>query len=238
MKRLILAALAAFFVSTAYGAQVYQPTEQVGTFKANIISESTAGSGVTVDGVLLKDSGVTGVLTGNASTATALASNPTDCSANQFANAIAANGNLTCAAISDADIPADLTLDLTGTLKVDTVAEHTTGSGVTIDGVLLKDSTLIEKVTPVAAGSYDLLATDKIIHVTYTTTGAVSLQLMTATVVSGRVYIIKDAGTAGTNNITISTEGAQKIDGQDTFLLVGDKDSVSLYCDGTNWNSF
>jgi hypothetical protein len=34
--------------------------------------------------------------TTNIATATALASNPTDCSAGQFANAIAANGNLTC----------------------------------------------------------------------------------------------------------------------------------------------
>lgn len=33
----------------------------------------------------------------NAATATALAANPTDCAANQFANAIAASGNLTCA---------------------------------------------------------------------------------------------------------------------------------------------
>lgn len=35
---------------------------------------------------------------GNAATATALAANPTDCSSNLFANAIAASGNLTCAA--------------------------------------------------------------------------------------------------------------------------------------------
>jgi hypothetical protein len=41
---------------------------------------------------------ITGAYTGNAATATALAANPTDCSANQFSNAIAANGNLTCAA--------------------------------------------------------------------------------------------------------------------------------------------
>lgn len=40
---------------------------------------------------------ITAALSGNSSTATALASNPSDCSANQFANAIAANGNLTCA---------------------------------------------------------------------------------------------------------------------------------------------
>jgi len=42
-------------------------------------------------------SNVTGNLTGNADTATALAANPTDCGASEFANAIAANGNLTCA---------------------------------------------------------------------------------------------------------------------------------------------
>lgn len=42
-------------------------------------------------------------------TADALTSNPSDCSANQFANAIAANGNLTCSALTDADIPDDIT---------------------------------------------------------------------------------------------------------------------------------
>lgn len=51
----------------------------------------------------------TGALVGNADTATALASNPSDCSANQFANTIAANGNLTCSALADADIPDTIT---------------------------------------------------------------------------------------------------------------------------------
>jgi len=39
-----------------------------------------------------------------ASTATALAANPTDCGANQYANAIAANGNLTCAGITGGQV--------------------------------------------------------------------------------------------------------------------------------------
>ena len=52
---------------------------------------------------------ITGALTGNALTATALASNPVDCSANQFANAIASSGNLTCSAIADADVPDAIT---------------------------------------------------------------------------------------------------------------------------------
>jgi hypothetical protein len=51
----------------------------------------------------------------SAPTATALAANPSDCSANQFANAIAASGNLTCAAIADADVPNTITIDLAAT---------------------------------------------------------------------------------------------------------------------------
>lgn len=45
-----------------------------------------------------------GALTGNASTATALAANPSDCAADTYANAIAASGNLTCAAVTDAGL--------------------------------------------------------------------------------------------------------------------------------------
>jgi hypothetical protein len=39
-------------------------------------------------------------ITGNAATATALAANPSDCSANQYATTIAANGDLTCSGIT------------------------------------------------------------------------------------------------------------------------------------------
>ena len=52
---------------------------------------------------------------GNALTANALTSNPADCAANQFANVIAANGNLSCAAIADADVPNNITIDLAAT---------------------------------------------------------------------------------------------------------------------------
>ena len=55
---------------------------------------------------------VVAALTGNASTAAALASNPVDCSSNQFAWGIAASGNLSCAALVDADVPNNITIDL------------------------------------------------------------------------------------------------------------------------------
>lgn len=44
-------------------------------------------------------SGTVAYTTSNVATATALAANPTDCSANQFAHTIAASGNLTCSTV-------------------------------------------------------------------------------------------------------------------------------------------
>ena len=58
-------------------------------------------------------------LSSNAATATALASNPTDCSANQFADAIDAAGDLTCNAITDADVPDSITVDAATALSAD-----------------------------------------------------------------------------------------------------------------------
>lgn len=46
----------------------------------------------------------------NAATAVALASNPADCAANQFAHSIAASGSLSCSDLVDADIPNGLTI--------------------------------------------------------------------------------------------------------------------------------
>lgn len=79
-------------------------------------SGDVSGPGSSTDNAVVRWDGITGTLVqdsgcsiddlgnitcnsfiGNASTATALASNPTDCGAGEFANAIDAQGNLTCA---------------------------------------------------------------------------------------------------------------------------------------------
>ena len=52
---------------------------------------------------------------GAATTATALAADPADCSATQFATAIASAGTLSCAAITDADVPNSITVTLAAT---------------------------------------------------------------------------------------------------------------------------
>jgi hypothetical protein len=54
--------------------------------------------------VLTAVGGFVGALVGNASTATALAANPTDCGANQYATTIEASGNLTCAQVTYAQL--------------------------------------------------------------------------------------------------------------------------------------
>lgn len=73
---------------------------------------STSFTGNLTGNVTGNVSGSSGSTTGNAATASALAANPSDCSSSQFATIIAANGNLTCAGIVDADVPNTITVDL------------------------------------------------------------------------------------------------------------------------------
>jgi len=93
------------------------------------------------------------------------------------------------------------------------------------------------KVTDVNAATYDLTTSDYILSVSYTGTGAVtSLTLPTAQMISGRVIVVKDAGlNASVNNITIDTEGAEKIDGQDTYVMSSDGESITLFATATGW---
>ena len=107
----------------------------------------------------------------------------------------------------------------------------------TITGAFTLNGGLFTPVTTVAAATYDLLVRDLLVHVDYTTTGAVtSLTLPTAQVADGRRVIIKDVdGNAGTNNITIDTEGSETIDGAATLVIAADYGFAELYCDGTNW---
>jgi len=100
-----------------------------------------------------------------------------------------------------------------------------------------RDSELIPTITVVNTATYDLLVTDKILHVTYTATAAVtSLTLPTAQATSGRQIVIKDAaGNAGSFSITIDTEGAETIDGSDTYVMGTNYEAKTLYSDGNNW---
>lgn len=68
------------------------------------------------------------------------------------------------------------------------------------------------------------------------TSAARTITLDSDDVVAGRIMIIKDeSGAAGTNNITIDTEGAETIDGAASVTISVNYGVVRVYSDGTNW---
>lgn len=91
------------------------PNYTINQFKADTLDEVTSGAGVTVDGVLLKDSTVKTDTIIEKTNATGVTIDGT----------LLKDGGIVCA---DA-----------ATLEVDTINEATSAAGVTVDGVLLKD---------------------------------------------------------------------------------------------------
>ena len=78
------------------------------------------------------------------------------------------------------------------------------------------------------------LVTDDI--VIFSQTAARYYQLQTTQNTLGRRITIKDgSGNASSYNITLQTEGAEKIDSMDTFVITNDSESVTIVFDGTNW---
>ncbi len=114
---------------------------------------------------------------------------------------------------------------------------HVKGDGeVETTGNIVIGGAQITNITTVNAASYDVLATDYILHVTYTDTGTVAIDLKTAQLQAGRIIHIKDSDfNAGTNNITITTEGGATIDEAATYIITANGNAVSLYCDGSNY---
>jgi hypothetical protein len=79
-----------------------------------------------------------------------------------------------------------------------------------------------------------------IVHVQHTAVAPVTLTLGSAqcggTDDDGRQLVIKDAGgSASANPITIETEGAEKIDGEDTRVLDSNYSSMRIYCYAGHW---
>ena len=80
--------------------------------------------------------GTVALTSSNVASATALAADPTDCAANQFANAIADSGNLTCLALTDADVPDTITASNYLPLSGGTLTGNIAMSGTeTVDSV-------------------------------------------------------------------------------------------------------
>jgi len=94
-------------------------------------------------------------------------------------------------------------------------------------------------ITTVSTGTsgspYALQESDEILHV-LTATTPIYIEFPTALTNTGRVVKIKDgSGNANTNNITVTTEGAETIDGENSIVVSNNYGFQELYSDGTNW---
>jgi trimeric autotransporter adhesin len=142
-------------------------------------------SGAQITGSLSVSGTITGTVSGNSSTATALAANPTDCGANAYATTIDASGNLTCASITNAATTGTnannantlVLRDGSGNFSAGTITAALTGNAST--------------ATALAANPADCGAN------TYATTIAANGALTCAS--------ITNAATTGTNTNTAST---------------------------------
>ena len=108
-----------------------------GTLSADTISEQTSGSGVTIDSVLLKDQNVTAHTVSASNYAVGGTNFISASRQGNFRDLEVKNSSNTETILLTGD-GGDISIN--GTLSADTIGEKTSATGVTIDGVLLKDN--------------------------------------------------------------------------------------------------
>lgn len=231
----------------------------IGTFSGNLTGNVTGNLTGNVTGNLTGDvtgnvvgdlvGDVLGNLTGNASTATTLASNPTDCSANQYANAIDSGGNLTCAQPAFSGLSGSASVSQGGTgLTSYTTGDLLYATGSTVLGKLGIGTT--NQVLTVSGGlpawvspSGNLFVTSKTTTYTATTSddvilasgSAFTITLYAASGNSGKILRVKKTDSSLTNIITIDGNSSETIDGALTTTLNTQYEEITLVCDGSNW---
>lgn len=130
-----------------------------------------------------------------------------------------------------------------------TVAEINNGSVGTYRGLKVSDLTASgtlavtgkSSITGLATGlatkttDYTATATDHKI-LADTRAGPISITLPTSVSISGTEYLIKDwKGSAATNPITVITTSGQLIDGQSSYVISNNYQSVTFVSDGAGW---
>lgn len=155
----------------------------------------------------------TGALSGNSTTSTALAADPSDCGANTFAQSIVANGNLTCANV---DVS---TADITGTLAVGNGG--TGAASLTDGGILLGSNT--SAITALGVASNGQIPIGD---------GATDPVLATITAVANETDVTNGAG-----SITIGIVSSPTLDGTNfTGIAAGAYAAASIDGDDINSN--
>lgn len=120
----------------------------------------------------------------------------------------------------------------------------TTGQVLTSNGAAAlptwQDGSSVLSITSVnnAASPYTVLGTDQFLAC-QSSTGIISI-LLPDTTTTGRVIVIKDSnGDCNTNNISVTTVGGTvTVDGQTTYTMNVNYQSISVIFDGTNYEVF
>lgn len=170
-------------------------------YKADVIAEATTAAGVTIDGVLLKDSEVT----------TDVIHEKTSAAGVTIDGAVVKDGGVT----------------LTGAVVTDTISEKTSANGVDVDGLKIKDATLqawkrnvIAKSVNfnVAAGEsgciYEIGAADKVATLPATAPGLCYRFVVTA------------AALSASTGFSVSPNASDKIMGNG-FTSADNKDAIN-----------
>lgn len=111
----------------------------------------------------------------------------------------------------------------------------TDGSGALSWDTASGSSSNVSARTIINTATYTIKSTDVLVSILYTTTGAVTLTLPTASVLA-EFSIVDEAGNASSNNITINRVGSDTIIGNTSLILNGDYNAVRLYSNGgTAW---
>lgn len=226
-------------------------------------ANTTAASANTNSAIVARDGSgnfsagtITAALTGNASTASALAADPSDCASNTYATTIGANGNLTCATISIAGGGTGQTTKAAGfdalspmSASGDIIYGGASGTGTRLakgsDGQVLKLASGIPSWSADSTGAGSLAY--RSVTSTDSTTSSDSyvklsgasftLTLHTAVGNTGQILNIAHAGTSGTNIYTLNSTSAQTIAGYASGVakLSTNNETWQLISDGANW---
>lgn len=103
------------------------------------------------------------------------------------------------------------------------------------DALALKQAILRTLVSKTFTDTpYAVLTTDQVILVD-ASGGATTATLPTAVGVGGKTYTIKKTDSS-VNAVIVATTSAQTIDGETTFSIEGQYDTITVISDGANWN--
>ena len=222
-----------------------------GTKKGDLILEGGDGTGAAAGGdIVLRGgdsaSGVDGVIyvqTAGSENIAKFAGVASGVNSIEFTNAAAGGAVKIAAAGSDSNIDVSLEPKGMGEILAPTGYEANVVSNNALvskkwvsDNFVSADKYKIRIVT--AAGAVTVANTDHTIIVNKTAGEATTVNLPAgADAGAGKVYVIKDGkGDAATNNITITPNGSETIDGSATKVIEFGYEATTLVFNGTQWN--